>query len=166
MKDLDLLIPELGIWRKLNGNEFSVNDWISYEGNVQFLIAYSQIFWPDFIEFESCIFLRNRFDFTNYENWKKTDYIINFAQIESVLNHIHILDLFATDDKRDEVNYQQILFIGNTLCEIYSAKLKNEFPEKKFIFEFNGDENDLALDEYEITFYQENNLKRLTKYCT
>lgn len=76
------------------------------------------------------------------------------------------MDLFGTDEKKDEVTYDQILFLGNKLCEIYSTKLKHEFPEKKFIFDFNGSEKLTAFDEYEITFYQEKNLNRMTKYGT
>ena len=91
------------------------------------------------------------------------DYVKNYAQIESVLNHIHLLDFFVSDEKKDEINYEQIFFLGKKLCEIYSAKLKNDFPEKEFIFNFNGDEKLEAFDDYEISFYQRINLERKTK---
>ena len=100
----------------------------------------------------------------NFENWKNTEYVKSYAQIESVLNHIHILDLYETDEKQNEINYEQIVFLGNKLCEIYSAKLKIDFPERKFVFKFNGNEKLEAFDEYEITFYQEKSQNRKTKY--
>ncbi len=161
--DDELLIPELSEWRKNNSKDFSIEDWIISEGNVKFTIAYSILFWPEFIEIDECVIYKNRFDIDNFENWKNTEYIKNYAQIESVLNHIHILDLFATDEKKDEVNYEQILFLGNKICEMYLAKLQLEFPEKEFVFEFNGNEKLVAFDEYEITFYQKKNLTRKTK---
>lgn len=164
--DDEKLIPDLADWRKLNGKDFSIEDWLVGEGNVKFAIGYSILFWPEFIEYDDCIIFKNHFDKNNFENWKNTDYIKNYAQIESVLNHIHILDLFGTDEKKDEVNYEQILFLGNKLCEIYSSKLKIEFPNKEFIFDFNGNENLTAYDEYEVTFYQKKNLNRKTKYGT
>lgn len=166
MKEDEKLIPELTEWRKFNGDEFSIEDWIASEGNIKYTIVYSLIFWPEFIEYDDCVILKNRFDSQNFENWKNTEYIKSYSQIESVLNHIHILDLYGTDEKRDEINYDQIVFLGNKLCEIYSAKLKIDFPEKKFVFEFNGNEKLEAFDEYEITFYQEKNLSRKTKYGT
>ncbi len=128
------------------------------------MIAYSLLFWPKFIEYDGCIIMENRFDLQNFENWKKTEYVENFAQIESVLNHIHILDFFGAEEKKDEINHDQIVFLGNKLCEIYSAKLKIDFPEKEFNFDFNGSEKLDEYDEYEITFYQEKNLNRKTKY--
>jgi hypothetical protein len=166
MKNDEKLISELTEWRKFNGNDFSIEDWIVSEGNIKFLIAYSLILWPKFTEYDDCVILKNRFDIQNFENWKNTEYVKSYAQIESVLNHIHILDLFGTDEKRDEINYEQIVFLGNKLCEIYSAKLKVDFPERIFTFDFNGNEKLEATDEYEITFYQEKNLDRKTKYGT
>ena len=164
MKDDEKLISDLTEWRKNIGNEFSIEDWIVSEGNIKFLIAYSLLLWPEFTEYDGCVILKNRFDIQNFENWKNTEYVKTYAQIESVLNHFHILDLFGTDEKRNEINYEQIVFLGNKLCEIYSAKLKLEYPEKKFTFNFNGSEKLDATDEYEICFYQEKNLDRKTKY--
>ena len=166
MKEDEKLIPELAEWRKFNGDEFSIEDWIAIEGNIRFTIAYSLIFWPEFIEYDDCVILKNRFDSQNFENWKNTEYVKSYSQIESVLNHIHILDLYGTDKKQNEINYEQIVFLGNKFCEIYSAKLKVDFPERKFVFQFNGNEKLEAFDEYEITFYQEKNQNRKTKYGT
>jgi hypothetical protein len=164
--DEEKLIPELADWRKLNGDQFSIEDWVVGEGDIKFAIGYSILFWPEFIEYDDCVILKSHFDSNNFESWKNTEYVFNYAQIESVLNHIHILDLFGADEKKNEVNYEQILFLGNRLCEIYKAKLKLEYPEKKFIFDFNGNERLAALQEYEITFYQEKNVNRKTKYDT
>jgi hypothetical protein len=166
MKIEEKLIPELTEWRKFNGEDFSIEDWIISEGNIKFAIAYSILFFPEFIEYDGCVIQKKGFDIQNFENWKNTEYINNYSQIESVLNHIHILDLFGTDEKRDEINYDQIVFLGNQICEIYSAKLKFDFPEKTFVFKFNGNEKFEATDEYELTFYQEKNLNRKTKYGT
>jgi hypothetical protein len=166
MKNDEILIPDLIEWRKLNGKDFTIDDWIANEGNIKFTIAYSLLFWPEFIEYDECVILKNRFDSNNFENWKNTQYIENYAQIESVLNHIHILDLYGNEEIKDEINYEQIVFLGNKLCEIYSAKLKLDFPEKNFVFNFNCNEVLEAFDEYEITFYQQKSLNRKTKYGT
>ena len=157
------LIPELADWRKLNGDQFSIEDWLVCEGDIKFAIGYSILFWPEFIECDDCVILKSHFDSNNFESWKNTEHVKNYAQIESVLNHIHILDLFGADEKKNEVNYEQILFLGNRLCEIYKAKLKLEYPDKKFTFDFNGNEKLEVLDEYEITFFQEKNVSRKTK---
>lgn len=156
------LIPELSDWKKLNGDQFSIEDWIVGEGNIKLAIGYSILFWPAFIEYNDCIILKNHFDIDNFENWKNAEYVSSYSQIESVLNHIHILDLFGTDERKDEVNYEQIVFLGNQICNIYAAKLKLEYPEKNFTFNFNGNERLSELYDYEITFYQDKNVDRRT----
>ncbi len=157
------LIPELADWRKLNGDQFSIEDWVVGNGDIKFAIGYSILFWPEFIEYDECVILKSHFDSNNFESWKDTEYVISYAQIETVLNHIHILDLFGSYKKREEVNYEQILFLGNQICNIYTAKLKLEYPEKNFIFSFNGNETLNDLYDYEFTFYQEKNLNRKIK---
>ena len=56
--DDEKLIPELSVWRKHNGNDFSIEDWIVSEGNVRFAIAYNKIFWPEFVHYDNCVILK------------------------------------------------------------------------------------------------------------
>lgn len=163
MTEDEKLIPGLSDWRQSNGDPISITDWTAYEGSMSLAIAYSFLFWPEFIEHDGCVILKNRFDTNNFEDWKKTVYVKTYGQIESVLNHIHILDLFGTDEKRNEIGYEQIRFLGNRICAFYAAKLNIEFPGREFVFSFNGDEVLEAFDEYELTFYQKANLQRPIK---
>lgn len=95
----------------------------------------------------------------NYKTWTQTEYIKNYGQIERVVNHTHILDLFSTD-KRESTNYEQIKFLGNVLCDIYKTKLKAKFPDRNFVVMFNGDEILDDFIDYEMTFYQIENDSR------
>jgi len=158
------LILDLRNWKNLNGKPFTIYDWIVNEGSMPFAIGYSFLFWPDFVEYDGCIIIKNHFNKHNFETWKQVEYITNYAQIESVLNHIHLLDWFGIDEKRDEINHEQIRFLGNRICEIYRAKLNIQFPDRNFIFEFNGNDILEAFDEYELTFYQPLNSNRVIKH--
>ena len=61
------LIPELADWRKLNGDQFSIEDWVVCEGDIKFAIGYSILFWPEFIEYDDCVILKSHFDSNNFE---------------------------------------------------------------------------------------------------
>ena len=159
MNEDEKLIPDLRTWRDLNREEFSISDWTSIEGNITLAIGYSCLFWPDFIEYDDCVFLKDTFSVENFKDWTKTEYVVHFAQIESVINHIHILDLF-TSEKQDEITYEQIKYLGNKIREIYEVKLISNFPDRKFEVLFNGDEHLEDLLDYEITFFQEVNENR------
>ena len=159
MNEDEKLIPDLRTWRDLNREEFSISDWTSIEGNIKLAIGYSCLFWPDFIEYDDCVFLKDTFSVENFKDWTKTEYVVHFAQIESVINHIHILDLFASE-KHDEITCEQIKYLGNKIREIYEVKLISNFPDKKFEVLFNGDEHLEDLLDYEITFFQKANENR------
>jgi hypothetical protein len=155
------LIPDLIKWRELNGQDFTINDWTSSEGNIKLAIGYSFVFWSDFIEHEECVFIKDKFSIANFNNWKNTEYVKNFAQIESVINHIHIIDFFSGEKNRNEITFDQIKYLGERICRIYAVKLKSDFPDRQFIVTFNCEEK-LELDEYTLTFYQKINENRKT----
>jgi hypothetical protein len=161
MNQEEKLIPDLKEWRILNGEDFSISAWTSNEGNIKLAIGYSFIFWPDFIEHNDCVFIKEGFAVANFENWVRTEYIKQFAQIEKVINHFHIIDLFSSEESRNQISFAQIKYLGEKLCSIYAVKLKSDFPNRQFKVLFNGNEK-LELDEYELTFYQEINENRKT----
>ena len=162
MIDQEKLIPEIRDWRASNGQEFDIENWIAIEGNIKLAIGYTLIFWPDFFEHDGCVFLKSHFSLDSYNQWKKVDYIENYAQIEYVINHIHILDLF-TDEKHSGISYVQVKYLGTVLRDIYETKLKALFPDKKFAVTFNGEEIHQDLIDYELAFFQESNEIRKTK---
>ena len=82
-----------------------------------------------------------------------------------MINHIHILDLFAeVEGKQREVSKDQIIYLGNVLREIYATKLKSKFQDKTFIVTFNGDEEVGDLIDYQLSFHQlANEVKRTSE---
>ena len=157
MNEDEKLIPDLKEWRELNGNDFSIDDWTSMEGNIKLSIGYLSLFWTDFIEYDDCVLFKKHFSIDNFLHWSNAESVEYFAQIESVINHIHIIDLFSDENKRKEISVDQIKYIGNKMCEIYLVKLKSDFPDRQFIIRFNGDENLGNLSDYQLTFYQTTN---------
>lgn len=91
MNEDEKLIPELKEWRKRNGPQFNIDTWTGIEGNIKLAIGYSNLFWPDFIEYNNCIFLKSHFSIDTFKHWENQGHAENYAQIESVMNHIHIL---------------------------------------------------------------------------
>lgn len=156
------LVPELKDWKKENGEKFDLQDWIACEGNIRLAIGYSVIFWPAFIEFNDCVFIKSNFSIDNYEEWTKSDSVENYKQIEGIINHIHILDLFAWE-KQEDINYDQVIYLGNILKNIYYLKLRADFPERQIMVTFNDDLKTDDLIDYQLTFYQVENEKRKIK---
>lgn len=122
--------------------------WVAGHGNYELMIAYSTIFWPQFVEFEGYI-LREDFSLDALAGFEAAPGPRRAT--EATMNHIHIGDLHspacATAD--------QERYLGRILREIYEVKLRHDFPDRNFVVYFNDDE-DPALDpDYQVTFWQE-----------
>jgi hypothetical protein len=66
-RDVDFteLIPKLrGHWAT-----HDIDTWIGIEGDYEYLVGYSRIFWPDFIEHDDCIFQSRKFTEGNYQGF-------------------------------------------------------------------------------------------------
>jgi hypothetical protein len=160
--DKEKLIPEIKDWKNSGKEVMDIEQWIVVEGNLSLDIGNSFIFWPDFIEYNNCVVLEFHFSENDFKNWTGTSYIENYSQIESVINHIHILYLFALEKKKDII-YGHVKFLGNTPLEIYGAKLKIQYPTKSFLVTFNGDELCEDLLDYQMTFHQRSYENRIIK---
>jgi hypothetical protein len=149
--DEEKLIPSIPEWKKVNGDDFSIIDWITAEGNAELAVGYLKLFFPDYIEYKGGIFLSTHFSEDSYNKWEGATE--SKKDLESSMNHVHILDFFGTNEAKDKVTREQLSFIGNQLKQIWELKLHRDFPSKVFKVDFyipsDGD-----LIEYQLTFYQ------------
>jgi hypothetical protein len=68
------------------------------------------------------------------------------------MNHLHITDIHYTDQKN--VTEDKIVFLGNTLKEIYEVKLASDFPDRPCVVEFHQPEDRTNLVDFQISFWQ------------
>lgn len=148
--DYKKLIPELKKWEEYNTGDFGPDEWISCIGNHGHAIGYLAIFWPDFHEYERCIFVGSQPSKSHYKSWIEEAKGDKQA-VEAILNHVHISDLFQAMDL--SVSTEQIRYLGNKMQEMWLAKVKMEFPEKEIVVEF--DEGNIAdLADAQVTLFQ------------
>jgi hypothetical protein len=153
MKNVDQteLVPELITWKEHNGEDFDLEAWISCVGDFEHAIGYLEVFWPNFYEMHGCIFVGSIPDEENYQSWVGgTDG--DKSKIESVLNHVHIMDLFQVGGSLSPTK-KQIIYLGNKIKEMWYVKCSAQFPGRSICVDFyTGDDNDLL--EYQVTLYQ------------
>lgn len=142
------LIPELSAWN--GGNGIDLLSWVGCIGRYDHAIGYAALFWPDFTVHDGCIFL-GRPDPTNYQDWM-TQAKQDRTAVESVMNHRHVVDLFANSEFPP--TREVVLHVGRLLTDMWSCKLGREFPDRRIKVSFpEGASDDLL--EYVITVYQE-----------
>ena len=116
-RDVTNLIPELSSWN--DGAGISISSWIGCVGRFDHAVGYASIFWPDFVFYDGCILLRTP-SAENFQNWMQT---LNGdrAELEGMLNHRHITDLFFQSEFKP--TKEIVLHLGRLLKEMWTAKL-------------------------------------------
>lgn len=143
------LVPETQEWN--DGQGIDLLSWVGCVGGIELAIGYGELFWPDFVEFDGCIFFDFAFSEENFRGWMKQTNDDRRA-VEAVINHQHILDLFSGSEH--EPTRQQVVYLGRLLRDIWSAKLQRDFPGRQIVVSFPEGDFESLLD-YEISFYQE-----------
>ena len=139
---------ELQAWN--NGAGINLESWISCEGSFSLAVGYISLFWPEIVEFEGYI-LRQGFTMEGLRAFENQEGATR-KSIEWVNNHLHLEDIQYMGCK--DITKDKLLLLGNTLKEIYEAKLKWQFPDKPCIVEFFVPEDEENLREYQISFWQ------------
>ena len=139
---------ELAAWN--NGRGIDLASWVACEGNFSLAVGYASIFWPGFVEFEGYI-LREDFSETSLRGFENQEGSTR-KSTEWVMNHLHIVDLQFHGC--EDISKDKIKILGQTLKEIYEAKLKTQFPESPCIVEFYEPEDEEDLLEYQLSFWQ------------
>ena len=129
------LVPETKTWA--NGEPVSLDHWIWAVGSFEQMIAYGELFWPDFVEHDGCI-LRAGFAEENYRGFMQQTGGDKRA-VEAVINHVHISDLISKPEGPSE---EQAVYLGRLLQEMWQAKLEREFPGRAFTVRFDADDDD------------------------
>ncbi len=128
-------------WKKVNNNDFSSWDYLFGIANVESAIAFTKLFWPDFVEHEGGIFLQEVFNLEIYEQWK-SQLGNDINAIERVVNHQHIEDLLPGSEK---VNADNLLYLGKTIVQMWQSRLKLLYPNKSFNVSCQQDENTVVV---------------------
>jgi hypothetical protein len=144
---LSQLVPETQEWN--DGHGIDLLAWIGCVGSTKHAIAYGELFWPDFVEFDGCVLFAG-FNEESYRGFMSQTGGDRRA-VEAVMNHRHITDIFSGSG--NEPTRHQVVYLGRLLRQMWAAKLHRDFPEKNFVVSFPEEPSEWLLD-YEITFYQ------------
>ena len=139
------LVPETRDWN--GGRGISVADWIECVGSVEHAIGYGELFWPEFVELDGCVFFAGVTE-GNYKAFLEQTGGDKRA-VEAVLNHRHLLDLFVDSQPTRE----QVVYLGRLLREMWAAKLARDFPARRFVVRF-PEAGRVDLLDYEVSLYQ------------
>jgi hypothetical protein len=123
-------------WKKVNGDDFSIWDYLSGVANVEVALAFTKLFCPDLVEHDGGIFLSEAFNQEIYEQWK-AELGNDIAAIERVMNHQHIDDLLPG---AESVGIDNLFYLGQVIQQMWDIHLKARYPDRTFQVSCNQDE--------------------------
>jgi len=126
-------------------------------GTLELAMCYERAFFPQFVEFDGMVFLKDKFS-ENYYNTLKTD-LKEPKKIQIALNYFTMDDLFSTQQYYDFRKKKETKILADTcmrylagrFCHAWKLSLKDCFPHKNFsvYYERTGNE-----DVWGLTFYE------------
>jgi hypothetical protein len=120
--DYSALIPEIA--DRNDGAAIDIGTWLSCNGGFPLAIAFSSLFWPRFVEFDSCVLFED-FSLSSFHGFMQQAKG-NRAAVEGVMNHRHLLDLFPNQPKQPTA--EQLDYLGAVLRDAWEAKLARDLP--------------------------------------
>lgn len=146
------LVPETQHWNQ--GTGIDLRAWAAYAGNIELAIAMGELFWPEFVEFDDCVFRDYSHKQPDWGWYEKTLRSLdgNRRSVEALRNHVHIWDVFVRKAGESAPTRDQCLYLARLLREMWEAKLLFEFPARHVQVVVN--ENDPEGD-FQVTFFQQ-----------
>jgi hypothetical protein len=135
---LDLTeLPRLKRW--LASEEGSVWDFLAVQGGAELAIAFSALYWPEFVEIEGCVLLREHYDPANFQEWlEKLEG--DKSKVERVINHVHLWDLFKLDE--ENIPEKAIEDLARVLSLCWKCALREQFAGLDFDMRLVLDESE------------------------
>jgi hypothetical protein len=55
------------------------------------------------------------------------------SDIEYMINHLHVSDLFLNDPDRDEIDSTVFVFLARSISDLWRCRLESLYPKKNFV---------------------------------
>jgi hypothetical protein len=122
-----LEIPQLKEWAGASA-ELDPRSFIMANGTLADAKAISMIFWPEFVEYRNCIFVKFLFEPQGVDAWLER--LKGDAKaVESAVNHLHLWDVFALRSDAERKAASSFCF---EIASMWRAAVNAAFPGKDF----------------------------------
>jgi hypothetical protein len=123
------LLPDFSKLKSEVDWDYSLQNYIETRGTLELAVAFSRLFWPEFIARNGCIVRADGFSPENFDRWW-TETGGNRRSIECSLNVVHVADLVPSDVT--ELDPSVLDYLGSAIAEMWHARLGQLFPQRRF----------------------------------
>jgi len=132
------------IYKKANHKSFSWWNYVNMKSDIQIELGFAKFFYPEIIEIDNCIFIKDNFSSERYEQWKV---VCNDKKtLEKAINSYEIKEFFHmnTDFEDKNIN-EQIQALGNILKKIWTLGFNERFPDMNIVVDIIEDDESLYI---------------------
>lgn len=113
-----------------------LDDWEGYQAytaRVDQALCLIDWLWPEFVEVEGLVLRKKAMpkDWNEYVRQARED---NWTShnIEYIVNHLHVSDIFWNDPDRQNISGEVYVFLAEVIADMWRCRLTELFPHKKF----------------------------------
>jgi len=116
-------------WVEEWGGGVDYLDYVKSNGDMALMMAFSQIFWPRFIEVDGCVLWDRSYEKSNFTSWWDS-LSGDTRKIEVTLNQLRVWQLVEFSDADED--RQALKFIAVRIAKSWRSALYVEFPGQDF----------------------------------
>lgn len=111
----------------------NVASYMAYLARVDHLLCYLTIFYPTFVIVDDLI-LRADAVPDNWDEFMRQARVARWLprEIEYVINHLHVTDIFLNDPDRDAIPIEVYGFLADVIADLWRKRLQDAFPQRRF----------------------------------
>ena len=128
------LTPAYQKWcKQVSSDARDMVSYTAYLARVDHLLCYMSILYPTFVNKDDFVFRKDSIpnDWDGFMNqaragkWSK-------REIEYMVNHLHVTDLFINDPDVDNIQLEVYQFLADTVADLWQKRLEETFPDRRF----------------------------------
>jgi hypothetical protein len=116
------LLNNLQSWRSTGpqNEDFGFLNYLSCVATPDLLFGFGELFRPQLVEHEGSLYISERFSAQAYQDWKQK--LTVPSEIQKVMNHLHVADLFEGQEVSDELAIEAARLIATVWTRVFSAE--------------------------------------------
>lgn len=123
------------LWQMKNESNWNITSYLNQFYDVNAALAFSKLFFPDFIEKENCVILSFRYDEKIFQQWYE-EFDGHVSSVEKYCNLYDVSDYFhinISNYDTDELYERAINELAKALKKSWEANCSLLFPNRSFL---------------------------------
>ena len=125
---------------------WNILSYLNHNYDLNTALAFSKLFFPDFIEEKGCIILSFLYNYENMEEWYE-EFNGKISEVEKMCNLYELKDFFHINGENNDLAFNEL---GKVLQISWALNLNRLFPEKEFKVDIFEEYNSLFITLYQI----------------